>query len=152
MPHVSAEIINIFKSKGRYFCVVKHTLDGKTHFLRFGTSCAGHTALQKMFEFRPFDQMPGLHYRYFIRNYGAGNTENGNLAMIIHVVQNGQEKSFHLAAPKELISHLLWIARLNKLDDAAPLLIPLEKANTKKVSWMELLRGSLGATRGSGTD
>ncbi len=59
------EIIAAFEQDGHYFALVQLERDGKQKLFRFGVDRKGYLALKRVLQLRPFDQIPGIKYRYF---------------------------------------------------------------------------------------
>ena len=59
------EILEALKENENFFCVVAIERAEQTKKFRFGISHESYLALKQLSEIRPFDQMPGIPYRYF---------------------------------------------------------------------------------------
>jgi len=117
------EIIDVFLSDERYFCVVRCRDKEEFRYFRFGITLAGYYAFQHMYNLRPFDAMPGVVYRYFL-TYNGGRTLEGQVAMRICIMQGNRRKNFNIAAPEDLIKSLVWIARQESLAELEYIEIP----------------------------
>src|SRR6478672_6268753 len=59
------EILRAFERDGKYFAVIAITLHGETRHYEIGLNEDAYEATKRILQTRPFDQMPGVEYRYF---------------------------------------------------------------------------------------
>jgi len=107
------EFINAFEKDGHYFAIVE--LESKK--FQFGVSRAGYRVLKRVLQARPFDQMPGLKYRYFYSgSQKIALTEHYSMQVRIELYQDATQGQFDI--PKDLHANLLWFRRLENIEDA----------------------------------
>lgn len=110
------EIIEAFEEDGQYFSLVQLERDGMLKRFRFSVDIKGYKALKRVLQLRPFDQMPGLKYRYF---YDSPRLQlNTQYYMVIRVEQGRDGKLVEFEGPRSLIANLIWFLRLKDWTEA----------------------------------
>lgn len=111
------EIIKAFEEDGQYFSLVQLERDGKLKRFRFSVDLKGYKALKRVLQLRPFDQMPGLKYRYF---YDPSRLQlnTQDYYMVIRVEQGRDGKLVECKGPRSLIANLIWFSRLKDWTEA----------------------------------
>jgi hypothetical protein len=115
------EILRAYERNGLYFGVVRIELAHEAASFEFGVERTRYTALNRILQFRPFDQMPGVTYRYFFAGTYARRSGEEPVSIPIRVEQSGSSKKFEFDCPMSLASNLLWFASLSDLNQAAQL-------------------------------
>jgi hypothetical protein len=108
------EIIDAFQIDIHYFAVVEIEIERVFKKFQFGVSREGCLALRRTLQLRPFDLMPGLHYRYFYS--GSGGSEK--YKMNVRIELNKDATKAEIEIPKTLHANLLWFDRLKSFDEA----------------------------------
>lgn len=117
------EIIDAFKENDCYFGVVAITVNDLTKKFRFGLSKQNYLTIRRILQFRPFDKLGGLRYRYFFSggSYRLINTETlelGDCEITIRIEQNKNGKEFTFPATKELMQNLSWANQIKDFKEA----------------------------------
>ena len=116
------EIVAAYERDGHFFGVVQVMLDGEPHAFEFGVDNPGYLALRNVLQFRPFDMLPGVPYRYF---FGGGlgrlGQEGGPVRFDVRVEQGRDAKHFEFEGPWELGANLRWFMELRRHEDATHL-------------------------------
>ncbi len=112
------EFIDTLERDGQYFGIIDH----KFKRYQFGITLAGYRALNKAMQIRKFDMMPGLKYRYFYRSSQKAAPDD-HYWMEVRVELGRDATNERIDIPKELHANLLWMARLENMDDAEHLVI-----------------------------
>lgn len=119
------ELLAAFEREGRYFATVRVTL-GDTRDIEFGVPLDEYRALRHILQSRPFDQMPGLQYRYFI-DHAIGRRSEHSATIDIRIEQGRSGRQLPFEVPLSLAQNLYWFAQLKDFSDASHLHItPLE--------------------------
>jgi len=120
------ELFAAFERDGRYFATVRVTL-GDTRDIEFGVPFDEYRALRKILQSRPFDQMPGLRYRYFI-DHAIGRKGERSATIDIRIEQGRSGRQFPFEVPLSLARNLYWFAQLKDFSDASHLhVVPVAK-------------------------
>jgi hypothetical protein len=102
------ELIKAYEREGHYFGVVRKILDGVPEDYEFGVTEEGYRAFKKILDHRPFDNLPGLQYRYYFMNsIGHGGDPVSHHAQIM-VIQGIDQRSFEFLVPQILMNNLQW--------------------------------------------
>lgn len=116
------EIVAVTERDGCYFCVVSVEISGVVRHVEFGISLESYRALRRVLQIRPFDQMPGLRYRYFLTGgYGRGNKGTANASFRVELGRDSREISEPI--PEVLAKNLKWLMELTSFKQAAHLKI-----------------------------
>jgi hypothetical protein len=111
------EILEALKENENFFCVVAMEHAEQTRKFRIGISHESYLALKRLFETRPFDQMPGISYRYFfVPNVQRLN--DGRVMTKVRVEQGKNGKQIEIKTPMELFANLKWFFELDDLSKA----------------------------------
>jgi len=111
------EIVNTYEREGQYFGAVRLILNDGSPTVEFGVTEAGHTALKRILNARPFDVLPGLRYRYFFAGsfIGATRPDQDVFTFDVRIEQGKAAKRFQFNGPKTLLSNLLWFYELKSV-------------------------------------
>jgi hypothetical protein len=60
------ELLTAYERDGQFFGAAAVTLGSDCRQFEFGLPHTDYTALRRILQSRPFDQLPGLRYRYFV--------------------------------------------------------------------------------------
>jgi hypothetical protein len=115
------ELLAAYERDGRYFAEVAVTINGDSRSFEIGLTPPSYTSFKKMISFRPFDNSPGLTYRYFFVPSVGGTIGASVRTTQIRVEQGKNGKQFDIEAPKELIANLIWFFELKDFVKAAHL-------------------------------
>ncbi len=116
------EILKAYERDGFYFGVVRIVLSGGTAAFEFGMDRAGYSALRRIFQTRPFSNMPGIEYRYFFTGtYGSRKKGEEPVTFEIRIEQGVNATSREFDGPTSLVSNLRWFMKLKDLRDASQL-------------------------------
>ena len=114
------ELLAAFERDGSYFGTVRVTLGGETRDIEFGVPLEEYRSLCRILQMRPFDQMPGLQYRYFIaHSIGRAGEHSANIDIRIEQGRSGRQFPFEVPLP--LARNLYWFAQLKDFSDASHL-------------------------------
>jgi hypothetical protein len=111
------EIVETFEEGGNAFAVIAVEREGRNLKFRIGVSPAAHHALKRMFQFRPFENSPGMKYRYFYAGSVAA-TESPHCKIGVRVESGNAGKNFDFDVPKELVRNLVWFLKTKDLSEA----------------------------------
>jgi len=113
------ELLAAFDRDGSYFATIRVTL-GDTRDIEFGVPLDEYRALRHILQSRPFDQMPGLQYRYFIDHAIGRSGEHAAMVDIrIELGRSGRQLPFEV--PLSIARNLYWFAQLKDFSDASHL-------------------------------
>ena len=120
------ELLTAYERDGQFFGAVAVTLDSECRQFEFGLPHNHYTALRSIFQSRPFDQLPGLQYRFFIvdsvRRLGGERVE-----LTIRIEQGSSARQFPFEVPQSLAANLLWFAWLQDFTGTSHLNAPQPK-------------------------
>jgi len=112
------ELIRAFEKDSHYFAIVEKDWGLETRTYQLGVSRKAYLVLQRIFQTRTFDMMPGLQYRYFYAGSCRPLDSKTDLVFVrIELGRNSKTKQFEI--PKELHANLLWFSQLENAYDAA---------------------------------
>jgi len=118
------ELLGAYEHDGHFFGAVAVTLGSECRHFEFGLPRSDYTALQRILQSRPFDQLPGLRYRYFI-SFAISRIPGTERAEVsIRVEQGRTSRHFDYEVPFSLASNLLWFARLKDFAAASHINAP----------------------------
>lgn len=120
------EIVAAYERDGYFFGVVQVMLDGAPHAFEFCLDKPGYRSLKQVFQFRPFDALPGILYRYFFtgsvsRSVDESGAMGAPIRFYVRVEQGRNAKVYAFEGPLELVANLRWFFELRRPDDAAHL-------------------------------
>jgi hypothetical protein len=105
------EIVDALEQSWSYFGLVQLERDGEQKRFRFGISRDGYSALRRALQLRPFDQMPGVQYRYFF--VPAVRLMDGDRVMMTVRVERGRDgKQMEIESPRDVVANLMWFCEL----------------------------------------
>ena len=117
------ELLSAYERDGQFFGAVAITLGSDCRQFEFGLPHSHYTALRRILQSRPFDQLPGIQYRYFIadsvRRLGGERVE-----LTIRIEQGHSARQFPFEVPQPLAANLLWFARLQDFTGTSHLHAP----------------------------
>jgi hypothetical protein len=115
------EIIDTFERDGSYFGIIGVEIDNIYKKFHFGVSYKSYLALKRILQLRPFDQMPGLKYKYFFSGsyYKIEDTSDGGVYIRIEQGRNGKEVDVRVT--KDLLANLVWVSEVKSFDELAHL-------------------------------
>lgn len=117
-PGKLPEIIDAYERDGLYFAAIRLSRAGDDRIFELGISAASHTALRRVFQARPFDQMPGLSRRYFfLPSHGKGDDPERCVGRV-RIEQGKDGRSVEVEMPETLIANLLWFYEMETLEPA----------------------------------
>ena len=120
------ELLTAYERGGQFFGAAAVTLGSDCRQFEFGLPNTDYMALRRILQSRPFDQLPGLHYRYFVadspRRLGGDRVE-----LTIRIEQDSSARQFPFEVPQSLAANLLWFARLRDFASASHLNAPQPK-------------------------
>ena len=111
------EILDAIEQDGKFFAIVQLERAAQKKRLRFGVNQQGYTTLKRILQLRPFDQLPGIKYRYFFVP-SVGRLENNKATMAVRVEQGQTGKLMNVVADLDLVANLMWFHRLKDLQEA----------------------------------
>ena len=106
------EILDATEQDGHYFCLVQLEREGKQKRFRFGVGHDGYSALKHVLQLRPFDQTPGVRYRYFFVP-SVQRLEGDRMKMAVRVELGKVSKQVDIEAQREVVAHLMWFYELD---------------------------------------
>src|SRR5205807_2702189 len=96
------EIINTLEREGQYFGIVRIEIDGSSKTFQFGVTPAGHKALRRVLQLRPFDYIPGVKRRYFFARSYYKLPTGSECGAYFRVEQGKAGKQVEIHLPKDL--------------------------------------------------
>lgn len=118
------EIVNAYERDGLHYAAIRLARSSQERVFELGISASSHTALRRVFQTRPFDQLPGLAHRYyFVPSYSKRDDPERCIGTVrIEQGKNGRDITFEM--PKTLIANLLWFYEMETLEPAQHLHSP----------------------------
>jgi hypothetical protein len=105
------ELLTAYERDGQFFAVAAVTLGSECRQFEFGLPHKDYTALRRILQSHPFDQLPGSRYRHFVadsvRRLGGDCVE-----LTIRIEQGSSARQIPFEVPQSLGANLLWFARL----------------------------------------
>jgi hypothetical protein len=117
-PGKLPEIIDAYERDGLHFAAIRHARAGDDLIFELGISANSHAALRRVFQTRPFDQMPGLkHHYFFVPSYSKGDDPERCMGTV-RIEQGNEGRNIKVEMPKTLIANLLWFYEMETLEPA----------------------------------
>jgi hypothetical protein len=104
------ELLTAYERDGQFFGAIAVTLGSECRQFEFGLLQRHYTALRRIFQSRPFDQLPGIQYRYFVANFVRLGDDRVELT--IRIEQGHSARQFPFEIPQLLAANLLWFVQL----------------------------------------
>ncbi len=117
-PGKLPEIIDAYEREGRYFAAIRLARAGDDRIFELSISATSHAALRRVFQTRPFDQMPGLSRRYFFVPSYSKRDDPERCVGWIRIEQGKDGRSVEVKMPETLIANLLWLYEMKTLESA----------------------------------
>lgn len=116
------EIVDAYEREGLFFAVIRVTLPIESAAFEFGVEQKGYASLRRILQYRPFDNAPGLRYRYFFTGtYGRKVAGAEPVTISVRVEYGTKGKNFDFDCPTSLASNLRWFISLTDLAAASGL-------------------------------
>ena len=121
-PGKLPEIVNAYSRDDLFFAAIRLSRVGVDRVFELGISQSSYAALQRVFQTRPFDTMPGVSQRYFfvpsivIAHSAQDDPERRIGTVRIEQGHNGRDLNFPM--PKSFIANLLWFYEMETLEPA----------------------------------
>ena len=107
------ELLEVEKSENNYSSLIVIEKNIEKIRLRFGIESFDYRMLQKVLEFRPFENTSVGNYRYFFTFSYRKDEKNSELAFAeILVEQNEKNNRFEFVLSRKYLSNLLWFESL----------------------------------------
>ncbi|MGN6625323.1 MAG: hypothetical protein ACTHLN_01775 [Tepidisphaeraceae bacterium] len=117
-PGKLPEVIDACERDGLHFATIRHARAGEDRIFELGISANSHAALRRVFQTRPFDQMPGLKQRYFfVPSYSKRDDPERGVGSL-RIEQGNEGRNIQVEMPKMLIANLLWFYEMEALEPA----------------------------------
>ncbi|MCY7283563.1 MAG: hypothetical protein LH679_08975 [Cyanobacteria bacterium CAN_BIN43] len=118
---IPPEIIEAFEQDGQYFGLIQLERDEKQKRFRFQVDRKEYLALRRVLQLRPFDQTPGLKYRYFFVSYAVSPSSKTDsvIMMTVRIEQGQDNKQLKSEAPRSLVANLMWFRELKDWSHAS---------------------------------
>jgi hypothetical protein len=117
------ELLGAYERDGNFFGAVAVTLASECRQFEFGVPRDEYIALRRILQYRPFDQLPGLQYRYFLASL-AFRTPKGDIGVFIRVEQGNTSRQYQFQVPQSLGKNFVWFAQLTDFAAASHLNAP----------------------------
>jgi len=107
------ELLKVEKTENNFSSII--VIEKKTEKIKlhFGIESSDFRMLQKVLEFRPFENISVGKYRYFFTFSYRKDEKNSELAFAdIRVEQNEKNKQFEFVLSRKYLSNLLWFESL----------------------------------------
>lgn len=114
------ELLRAFERGEQYFATVRVTLAGDTRDIEFGVLLEEYRSLRRILQTRPFDQLPGISYRYFIVP-SIGRRSEHTVRIYIRIEQGRDARQFPFDVPLSLGRNLYWFVQLKDFAAASHL-------------------------------
>jgi hypothetical protein len=115
------EIIKVFSSSGNFFAYIKIIIDNIAKVFEIGLNSESFLYLNKMFSVRPFDNRPGIIYKYYFVPSIRHNAKDNKYFSHIFIEQGNNKKQFEIELNKEIISNLKWFFELKDFNGTSHL-------------------------------
>jgi hypothetical protein len=117
-PGKLPELIDTYERDGLHFVAIRLARAGEDRIFELGISANSNAALRRVFQTRPFDQMPGLRQRYyFVPSYGKRDDPERCIGTV-RVELDKEGRNIDVEMPKTLIANLLWFHEMETLEPA----------------------------------
>lgn len=116
-PGKLPEILDAYSRDGLYFAAIRLRRGDDDRVFELGISGASYRALRRVLQIRPFDQTPGVTYRYFVEYAHSKRDDAEGCIGKVRIEQGREAKGFDVEVPEQLIANLLWFF---EMDSHAP--------------------------------
>lgn len=117
-PEKLPEFIDAYERDGLYFAGIRLARAGEDRVFELGISTNSHAALRRVFQTRPFGQMPGLRQRYFFVPSYSKRDDPERCIGTVRIEQGKEGRNIEVEMPKTLIANLLWFYEMETLGPA----------------------------------
>jgi hypothetical protein len=114
------ELIDANERNAAFFAVVAVTVGGETRHFEIGLQEDAYRAARRVLESRPFDQLPGIPYRYFFVPK-VGRTDRGTAEVDFRIEQDPTGRQFSFEIPLRLAQNFMWFFELKDFTSASHL-------------------------------
>jgi hypothetical protein len=111
------EILDAYSRDGLYFAAIRLARAGDDRAFELSITASAYAALRRMFQTRPFDQMPGLLQRYFFVQCRKRDDPERCIGTV-RIEQGRNGRNFEFEMPKVLLANLLWFYEMETLEPA----------------------------------
>ncbi|MFZ2643761.1 MAG: hypothetical protein WA117_22405 [Verrucomicrobiia bacterium] len=115
------ELLAAYERDSNYFGVVAVTIGPDCRHMEFGIPPQSYQPLRRILQSRPFDKLPGLHYRYFIAHPPSRVPDSDRATLDIRIEQGSSGRQFPFEVPITLAATLLWFCELKDFNAASHL-------------------------------
>ncbi len=112
------EIIGAYERESLHFAAIRLSRAGEDRIFELGISPNSHAALRRVFQARPFDQMPGLKQRFFFVPSYSKRDDPERCLGTVRVEQGNRGRNIEFEMPRMLIANLLWFYEMETLEPA----------------------------------
>lgn len=120
-PGKLPEILDAYMRDGLYFAAIRLCRGHADRVFELGIGEPSYRALKRVIKTRPFDQTPGVKYRYFF-DYPHSKRDDPNRCIgTVRIEQGRDGKGFEVELPNQLIANLLWFFEMESHEPASHL-------------------------------
>jgi hypothetical protein len=112
------EIVDAYCRENLYFASIRLARGGADRIFELGISASSYSALKRVFQSRPFDDMPGAKRRYFFVPTYSKREDPERCIGTVRIEQGSEGRNLEFEMPQMLIANLLWFYEMEKLSPA----------------------------------
>jgi hypothetical protein len=98
---------------GAFFAIIGAAVSGERRQFEIGLTPDAYRAITRVLQARPFDQLPGLKYRYFFVPSIDRLPARAAVEADFRIEQGNVGRHFRFEIPEALAANLMWFFKLN---------------------------------------
>jgi len=117
-PGMLPEILDAYERDDHSFASVRLLRGHEDRVFELGIARSAYLALRRVFQARPFEQIPGVTRRYYFVPSVSKREDPERCIGTIRIEQGRDGKQFEFEMPSGLIANLLWFFEMKTLAPA----------------------------------
>jgi hypothetical protein len=117
-PGMLPEILDAYERDGNFFASIRLIRDSEDRVFELGITRSAYAALRRVFQVRPFGQIPGATRRYFFALAVSKREDPERCIGTVRIEQDRDGKQFEFEMPSGLIANMLWFFEMKTLAPA----------------------------------
>jgi hypothetical protein len=117
-PGQLPEIVAVSSRDNFYFASIRLARGDVDRIFETGITNSSYNTFKRIFQSRPFDDMPGLKARYYFVPAFSKRNDPERCIGTVRIEQGKDGRDFEFEMPKTLIANLLWFFEMKDLKDA----------------------------------
>ena len=117
-PGMLPETLDAYERDGHYFASIRLMRDNEDRVFELGITRPAYSALHRVFQARPFGQIPRATRRYFFVPAVSKRDDPERCIGTVRIEQRRDGKQFEFELPSGPIANMLWFFEMKTLTPA----------------------------------